>query len=80
MKKLEAELFQQKAYMMNILQDSKVLKVSIDELMTDIQILGEELVSQTHAYQHWEDTLKTTEQIHGDCLAQWESLRAFDLS
>lgn len=79
-RKLEAELTQHKTDMMTFLQDSEVLKVSSDKLKTNIQCLGDELVSQRQAYQQWEDTLKATEHIRADCHSKWEELRHLDLS
>lgn len=46
--RLEIELAQHKADVMLILQDSEVLKASSDEIKSNIQSLGEELVNGKH--------------------------------
>ncbi|XP_073061902.1 uncharacterized protein [Primulina eburnea] len=79
-KKLEAELVQHKADMVTLLHDNEVLKNSFDRLKADIQSLGEDLVNQKHAYQQWEDTLRTAERTRTECLSKWEELRQLDLS
>ncbi|XP_075474969.1 uncharacterized protein LOC142505748 [Primulina tabacum] len=79
-KKLEAELVPHKADMVTLLHDSEVLKTSSDRLKADIQSLGEDLVNQKHAYQQWEDILRTAEQTRTECLSKWEELRQLDLS
>lgn len=79
-KKLEAELAQHKADMVTLLHESETLKTSSDMFKTDIQSLGDKLVSQRHDYQQWESTLKTAEQTRVECLSKWEELRQLDLS
>ncbi|XP_075494150.1 uncharacterized protein LOC142531781 [Primulina tabacum] len=79
-KKLETELAQHKADMVNLLHESEVLKASSDRLKADIQCLGDDLINQKQAYQHWEDTLKAAEQTRAECLSKWEELRQFDFS